>query len=124
MDLAEFVEMSLVQIINGVSRAQKATRLSGRDISEADIINPAIMDRAENAPKGKYYITIYNNLVLFVDFDVAVTTESTLGASGGGRIRVLGVGVGAEGSTQSKDVTASRIKFQVPISLPRSADGT
>jgi hypothetical protein len=124
MDLSEFVEMSLIQIIEGVNRAQKATRLAGRHASEADVVNPAIMYSADGAPKGKYFATIERNLVHFVDFDVAVTTESTLGTSGGGKIRVLGIGVGAEGSTQSKDLTASRIKFQVPISLPRSVDET
>ena len=122
MDLSEFVEMSLIQIIEGVNRAQNATQLADRPVSEADVVNPAIMYGADCAPKGKYFATIESNLVHFVDFDVAVTTESTLGASGGGKIRVLGIGVGAEGSTQSKDVTASRIKFQVPISLPRSVD--
>lgn len=124
MDLAEFVEMALTQIIEGVSRAQKATRLEGRHVSEADVVNPKIMYAADSAPKGKYFATMERNLVHFVDFDIAVTTESTLGVSGGGKIKVLGIGVGADGSTQSKDVIASRVKFQVPISLPRSVDDT
>ena len=79
MNLSESVQMSLIQIIEGVNHAQKATRLAGRHVSEADVVNPAIMYSADGAPKGKYFATIERNLVHFVDFDVAVTTESTSG---------------------------------------------
>jgi hypothetical protein len=122
MDIAEFVEATLCQIIDGVSRAQKATRLAGKHVSEADIINPPVMYSGDSAPKGKYYATQARNLVHFVQFDVAVTTEATDAVSGGGKIRVLGIGAGAEGSMSSKETVASRVKFEVPIALPRSKD--
>lgn len=122
MDIAEFVEAVLRQIIDGVSRAQDSTRLPGKHVSEADIINPAIMYSADGAPKGKYYATQGRNLVHFVEFDIAVTTEATDAVSGGGKIRVLGIGAGAEGSIASKETIASRVKFEVPITLPRSSD--
>jgi len=91
-------------------------------VSEADVVNPKIMYGADSAPTGKYYATQGRNLVHFVECDVAVTTESTATASGGGKISVLGFGVGGEGATSSKDTIASRIKFEVPIALPRSDD--
>jgi hypothetical protein len=76
---------------------------------------------ADSAPKGKYYTTTGNQgLVNFVQFDIAVTTEGTDTVSGGGKIRVLGIGAGAEGSMSSKETVASRVKFEVPIALPRS----
>jgi hypothetical protein len=83
MNLEEFIESTLSQIISGVRKAQKATRLPGKHASEADVINPPIMYDADSAPKGKYFATTGRNLVHFVDFDVAVTTDSSTDAKGG-----------------------------------------
>src|SRR2546426_6763300 len=123
MELAEFVETALTQVIEGVARAQRATRRRGKHVSEADMVNPKIMYSADSAPKGKYYAAQDRNLVHFVQFDVAVTAESTAGVSGGGKIRVLGLGIGGEGSSASSDTLVSRVKFEIPVTLPTSEDG-
>ena len=57
MDIAEFVEATLQQIVDGVSRAQKSTHLAGKHGSDGDVINPAVMYSGDSAPKGKYYAT-------------------------------------------------------------------
>ena len=120
MRLDEFVETSLVQIIEGVRKAQEATKESNKAGSEADSVNPDIMYSADNAPKGKYYASIDRNLVHFVDFDVAVTTDTNTEIKGGVGLRVAGVGLGADGKEISQNSVVSRIKFQVPIKLPNS----
>lgn len=122
MNLEEFIETSLKQIIGGVKKAQEATRLPGKHPSEADVINPAVMYGADSAHKGKYFATVGRNLVHFVDFDVAVTTDSATEAKGGLSIKVVGIGVGGGGSTSDRDTVVSRIKFQVPIMLPQSVN--
>lgn len=122
MNLEEFVETSLKQIIAGVRKAQAATRLSGKHPPEADVINPAVMYGADPAPKGKYFATVGRNLVHFVDFDVAVTTDSATEAKGGLSLKVAGIGLGGGGSASDRDTVVSRIKFQVPIVLPQSTD--
>jgi hypothetical protein len=122
MNLEEFIETSLKQIIGGVKKAQEATRLPGKHPSEANVINPAVMYGADSAPKGKYFATVGRNLVHFVDFDVAVTTDSATEAKGGLSIKVVGIGVGGGGSTSDRDTVVSRIKFQVPIMLPQSVN--
>jgi len=122
MNLEEFVETSLKQIISGVRKAQEATRIEGKHVSEADVINPHLMYSADHAPKGKYYATNERNLIHFVDFDVAVTTDSTADAKGGLSLKVAGIGVEGGGGTTERDSVVSRIKFQVPIVLPRSSD--
>jgi hypothetical protein len=49
--------------------------------------------------------------------------EAADGQRGGGKISVWRIAsVGAEASVSSRDTTANRIKFEVPISLP-VADG-
>jgi hypothetical protein len=52
VDIAEFVEATLTQIVDGVSRAQKATRHVAKPAAESDLINPRVMHRADSAPKG------------------------------------------------------------------------
>jgi hypothetical protein len=116
MELDEFVRTTLQQILKGVREAQKTD--DDKPDRKRGIINPYVMYQADHAPKGKYFATNSQTLVHFVQFDVAVTTESGDDVSGGGKISVLGVGIGSEGSVSSKDTTASRIKFEVPITLP------
>lgn len=120
MNLEDFVDTSLRQIIAGVKKAQEATRLPDKHPSEANVINPAVLYSADSAPKGKYFITIDKNLVHFVEFDVAVTTDSTSEVKGGLSLRVAGIGMGGGGGVSDRDSVVSRIKFQVPITLPQS----
>ena len=122
MNVEEFVDTSLRQIIAGVKKAQQATRLPGKHPSEADIVNPAVMYGADEAPKGKYFATTGRTLVHFVDFDVAVTTDSTSEAKAGLSLKVVGIGIGGGGGVSDRDSVVSRIKFQVPIVLPQSMD--
>ena len=120
MNVEEFVDTSLRQIIAGVKKAQQATRLPGKHPSEANIVNPAVMYDADSAPKGKYFATTGRNLVHFVDFDVAVTTDSTSEAKADLSLKVVGIGIGGGGGVSDRDSVVSRIKFQVPIVLPQS----
>lgn len=51
-----------------------------------------------------------------LEFDVAVTVESTASGGGGGGIKVWGIAeVGASGSTELKNSTVSRVSFGVDI---------
>ena len=123
MNLEEFIETSLKEIIGGVKKAQKATLLPGKHPSDADAVNPSVMYFADSAPMSKYFATIDRNLVHFVDFDIAVTTDSTTEAKGNLSIKVAGIGVAGGGGAADRDTIVSRIKFQVPIILSRSMDG-
>lgn len=51
-----------------------------------------------------------------VEFDVAVTVESTDSGKGGGEIKVWGIGqIGVGGSTELKNSTVSRVSFGIDI---------
>ncbi len=121
MDISDFVEQSLIQIINGVARAQKVAPRYEYDGRDGDTVNPRVMDRADYAPKGKYYSSVQGDLVQFVGFDIAVTVESGSEAKGSGGLKVLGIG-GAEAGGRLTESTSSvsRIRFEVPIALPHS----
>ena len=120
MDLEQFVETTLKQIISGVKKAQDATQIQGKHSSEANVINPSVMYNADPAPRGKYYATQDKNLVHFVDFDVAVTTDSNSEAKGGISLKIAGVGFDGGGGIIDRNGVVSRIKFQVPIILPKT----
>jgi hypothetical protein len=119
MTLHQFVETSLKEIISGVRGAQDFAKT----VSDGARINPPVMYSADSGPKGKHYATPGDaNLVQFVDFDVAVTIDSATEAKGGGGIKVYGL-LSAEGGGSSSDrnSTVSRIKFSVPVALPKTA---
>ena len=120
MKLDEFIEMTLIQIIGGVRKAQQATKEPHKVGSEADSINPDLMYSADSAPKGKYYASVDRNLIHFVDFDVAVTADTSTEVKGGAGLRVAGIGLGAGVQEANQNSVVSRIRFQVPIKLPKS----
>ena len=55
-----------------------------------------------------------------IDFDIAVTVETTDKASGSGGLKIAGIGASLEGGTSSRDATVNRIQFGVPVLLPQS----
>ena len=116
MELDKFIETTLTQIIRGVGAAHDETSnlVSGS-------VNPKVMNQADGAPKGKNYITQSLDLVQMVDFDVAVTVSSDSNQKGGAGIKIAGLG-GFSGDLEkaSSSSQVSRLKFQVPITLPSS----
>jgi len=54
-----------------------------------------------------------------VEFDVAVTAEKSEGTKGGIGVFVGSIGLGAQGKSDLKNQSVSRIKFSAPISLPK-----
>ena len=122
MNLEEFVQATLCQIIGGVRKAQEETRLPDRHHSEADLINPRVMYSADNAPKEKYFARVDRNLIHFVSFDVAVTSEQSTQGNGGFSIKVAGLGLNASASGTDRDTVVSRVKFEIPLAYPQSSD--
>jgi hypothetical protein len=58
-----------------------------------------------------------------LEFDVAVTVESTGSSSGGGAIKVWGIAeAGAKGSTELKNSMVSRVSFGVDVSEKTKAE--
>jgi hypothetical protein len=141
MDLKEFVQDVLVQIIQGVSDAQRKLGVSTAKI------NPPLAEKAEQTPGGQWYSTIDKdnlhaaNLIAthyaggyadIVDFDVAITVESSgketsesaKGGDGGLKLHVVSAGISVQSkqssATESTQSNVSRIKFRIPVQLPLS----
>ncbi|MFA6432710.1 MAG: trypco2 family protein [Candidatus Paceibacterota bacterium] len=91
MELKDFVKKVIIDLDQAVSEANKET---GRDV------------RFKGVKEQRTAL----------EFDVAVTVESTNSGKGGGEIKVWGIGqLGATGSAELKNSTVSRVSFGVDI---------
>ena len=98
MELQNFIEETLKQIVSGVRGAQESAFELGAKIN----------------PRGGSVVEMRN-----VHFDVAVSTSEGTETKGG--ISVFVGPVGSVGSQDQSDVASSsisRIKFSVPVKLP------
>ncbi|MCI5078245.1 hypothetical protein [Oricola sp.] len=103
MELREFISETLGQIIDGVRSAQ------------ANEGGEAINAKAwSDNPGGNLVFTGKYGLFTRVDFDVAVSAET----SGGGAAKLTVFGVGFEGEGQKTASSANRVTFSVPVRLP------
>src|SRR3989338_696007 len=92
MELKDFVKKVIIDLDQAISEANKET--------EREIRFKGVKEQRTA-----------------VEFDVAVTVESTVTGKGGGEIKVWGIGqIGATGSIESKNSTVSRVSFGVDIS--------
>lgn len=110
MDLKEFVSSSLIQIVEGVLSARET-------IGSRAVLVPALRWKSEQT------LTLDESIQAErVEFDVAVTVEAETGGKADGRIKVLGIGIGAglEASHLRQNSTASRVQFGLTIGLPQS----
>jgi len=104
MELDEFVELTLGQILKGVTRAQEAE--GGGNVS------PLI----EGTPQLGGNLISLDSYGMFtrVDFDVSVSAEK----AGGGSAKLSVFGVGADASGSVKASAANRICFGVLLRIP------
>ena len=103
MELDEFVKSVLIQILSGVREAQKDEALGGLVV--------AGKDGGHDYPKNSRVSSSAQLKSTIIDFDVAISVETTDKASGS---------AGIEGEISSKDTRVSRIQFGVPILLPKN----
>lgn len=110
MELKEFIINALTDITGAIKECQQ-------NVDNGAIFAPTNTEAENriNTPNG--YLSVSE-----IAFDVAVSAskENSDGVSGGGGINVLGVNLGAKGSTEDKivEATASRIKFSIPLVYP------
>jgi uncharacterized protein YbaR (Trm112 family) len=112
MDLDEFVKSVLVNVLAGIKEAQEAQDVGAFVVPGGD--------GGHEYPKNARVSSNARLKSTIIDFDVAVTVESSDKATGGGGLRIAGIGAKLEGEIASKDTQVSRIQFGVPIMLPEN----
>ena len=103
MDLETFIAEALRQIVTGVRNAQQAT-------PDGASINAQMRGGAT----GHLIAAGTSGMFTRVDFDVAVSAETS--GQGKAGLKVFGIGASAEGEHQHR--YANRISFSVPVRLP------
>ena len=107
VNLKEFVEETLNEILEGIRAAQNKD--GGTAVGA--LTSAALTHGNVIALGATGYLAI-------IDFDVSVAAEA--GGGGKGGIRVMSIGV--EGGGQFKYSETSRVKFSVPVVLPKGCD--
>jgi hypothetical protein len=106
MNLAEFVEESLTEILTGIRAAQKK---EGGGAIGAEMYG--------TTEKGLLHAGGLSGHFTIVDFDVSVVAENKAGGKGG--LKVWGVGVEGEAGHLSQHT--SRVRFSVHVQIPQGA---
>ena len=97
MGLEEFVEETVLEVMNGAKKAADKVSLQNEDGHIVAGVNVAWRPTS-------------------VDFDLAVTVSQDAKGGGGLKIAVLGLQVGGEMATETQSV--HRIKFSIPVTFP------
>ena len=121
MELKDFISETLCELIGGVADAQK--KIKSDQTTQKAVINPAVHKQtvSENHP-GLLGMNLNQagQVVISVDFNVAITVTDAENAEGKGKINVLSGLFGVSGgiSSTSENKSISSVKFTIPISLP------
>ena len=112
MNLAEFIDETLSEILTGIRTAQKREggNAVGAKFSVGKISGSTVGDT-------NLFRSYDSGTFTVVEFDVSVAAETTKGGKGG--IRVMSVG--AEAGAERKSHESSRVKFAVPVQIPEGA---
>ena len=105
MELSDFIALTLGEIMSGVSKAAQSH-------SSADLggnIAPQAASRIGDPDQM---------LIREVEFDIAITSESTSDKSKSGGMNVKVIEADLTSASSKRLVGESRVKFSVPISLP------
>ena len=114
MELKEFITNTLVQIMEGVKDANDKLETSSAEV------NPRLGPTSSTILAKQGILTADNRGVIQnVDFDIALTGSD--GTKTKGAISVLfgAVNLGSSGQSETTNQTVNRIKFYVPITLPK-----
>ena len=112
MKLNEFVAETLKEIIDGIVEAQKYYSAKGGTVNSANISYSTV--------EGTQIVDRHSGqLGQMIEFDVAVTTMEGTETKGGIGVFVGAMGLGSQGKSDASNTSVSRIKFSVPILLPK-----
>ena len=110
MNIEKFVSDTLVQIAAGVTAANEEMEKRKLDAKA----NPAGGNVVSQA--STHYRGIPDTQM--IEFDIAVTVESTAATNGEAGVGISILKLGTSGASSSSDSQASRIQFTIPLKLP------
>lgn len=115
MKLDEFIFESIKQVLDGIGSARDYAESKGSKISGENLN----FTGAKNGAGIVYYNGTSGEIVERIEFDIAVTAKEGDKSKGGVGLFVGAIGLGAQGETNSENSSISRIRFSVPLYLPK-----
>lgn len=115
MDLKSFITSTLTDIVQGIVDAQKNTK------KDKAIINPIGLKYNSSKLTDQGY-TVDGKVSQNIDFDLAITIETGVSASGNIKVTSGIFNVGTDGKIANQKNINNRIKFSVPILYPSHED--
>lgn len=109
MELKEFIEESINQIIDGIIASQNRNKENGSIISPSFTGNKS----SQTAIDGKNY-TVSN-----IDFEVALTTTDESGSKAGIGVLFGYIGGSVQGEQKNKNAAITSLKFSIPVAYPQ-----
>ena len=116
MNLDTFISQSLAQILQGIQDAQSFTREnpSGAKVNPRGVTALEKDSGGQNQPHDlQTKLPVHQ-----VDFDIAVTVTDSKEGEAGGKLSVVGIGVGGKAYTTGEHSSVSRISFSIPVIWP------
>lgn len=113
MHSREFVSQSLTQLVQGVKETQEQTSGQGAKIG-ADFYG------SKECTAHGFALLNGGGVAQVVHFDVAFTVTSDPGTKGGIGIVAGFIGLGSSGESKAENTAVSRVRFAVPIGLPKA----
>ncbi len=111
MDIQEFITEAVKQIVIGVSNANEEIVSYGALLPDTSC--------ALNLENFQYYEEDgVRRIITEINFDIAVTVVQNKNSSTGGGIKVCGINLGADDSTNNSNQTSSRVQFKLNLVLP------
>ena len=108
MELREFVRVTLEQIVQGVSDAQRAIG------DEGGIVNPVDISFTKDGAYNSYSHAMPQEVL----FDVALTATDKHGATEGIGVFLGGISLGKKTDAGVEQVAVTKVRFSVPLVLP------
>lgn len=115
MKLDEFIYESIKQVIDGIDSAREYAETKGAKIS-GEHLN---FIGAKNGGGVVYMNQSNGEIIEKIEFDIAVAAKEGDKLKGGVGLFVGAVGIGTQGYIESENSSMSRIKFSVPLHLPK-----
>ncbi len=114
MDLKDFIQTAVTQIVEGVVAAQAAAA------ADRVAVNPAI-DPSGKGSASPYSQTAAGARVSNISFDVAVTGVEGSAEEGSGKLQVAGTWSARAGAeTHATGEHCTRLQFSLPIAFPEA----
>ena len=104
MELRTFIKTALLDIVGGVTDAQK-------EITSGHIVPDGINRNFKAVEHGISELQA-------VDFEVSVSAEETSGTEGKLGVVTAFIGAGVAGKSTNESSNTSKLKFRIPIQLP------